>query len=106
MPDLPRLAVTRKVLAAMLGLSERKIVELEVTSMIGPTPIRFGRSVRYVVSEISRWLDAGAPDRAEWRRQNGKSVASARLVESYEPTNQGVSCDSPADSVSDGGEAP
>lgn len=59
------LAVDAAALALMLGLSERTIRKMDAAGRI-PAPVRFGRACRWPVSEIKKWLKAGAPDRRRW----------------------------------------
>jgi predicted DNA-binding transcriptional regulator AlpA len=71
---LTPLAIDAKQLGAALGLSTRKIRQLDSSGHL-PRPIRIGaRSVRWISSEIEAWLRAGAPDRCTWEvlRRNGK----------------------------------
>ena len=59
------LALSAGEFAEKLGVSERHIWRLHVIGKL-PKPIRLGKSVRWLVSEINRWLEAGAPDRKTW----------------------------------------
>ena len=59
------LALSAGELAEKLGVSERHIWRQHVTGKL-PKPIRIGKSVRWLVSEIKGWLEAGAPDRKTW----------------------------------------
>lgn len=63
------LAITLSELAELLRVSHRHLERLEAAGKIGPRPIRFGRSKRYLLDGtggIRAWLAAGAPDRREW----------------------------------------
>lgn len=64
-------AIGAKDLAHMLGVSLRHVRRLESAGRIGPEPVRLGRCVRYLTSQISAWLEAGAPDRATWLAEQG-----------------------------------
>lgn len=67
-PGAP-LAITLRELAELLHMSHRHLERLEAAGKIGPRPIRFGRSKRYLLDGtggIRAWLAAGAPDRREW----------------------------------------
>jgi predicted DNA-binding transcriptional regulator AlpA len=33
---------------------------------VGPVPLRFGKSVRWVRSELEDWIACGAPPRTQW----------------------------------------
>ena len=64
------LAVTEKLLTAkevgqMLSLSKRQIFRINSCGKI-PAPVRIGGSVRWRQSEITAWIQAGAPDRETW----------------------------------------
>lgn len=62
------LAVDAKRLAKMLGMSTRKIRQLDASGRI-PAAILIGaRSVRWRVDEIKDWLNAEAPDRESWEK--------------------------------------
>ena len=54
--------LTAKTLGQILSLSKRQIFRLNSCGKI-PAPIRIGGSVRWAESTITRWLQAGAPDR-------------------------------------------
>ncbi|MFC1792734.1 helix-turn-helix transcriptional regulator [Planctomycetota bacterium] len=54
--------LTAKQLGSLLSLSKRQIFRLNSCGEI-PAPIRIGGSVRWAESTITRWLQAGAPDR-------------------------------------------
>jgi excisionase family DNA binding protein len=59
------LALAARELAERLGVSLRKIRRMDKAGEL-PTPVRFGRSVRWPVAEVEHWLAAGAPDRKTW----------------------------------------
>ena len=59
------LLLTASDLADALSVSERHVWALNSSGRL-PRPIRFGRSVRWNVSELQDWLDAGAPERSKW----------------------------------------
>ena len=58
--------VPRNELARLLGVSPRHLARLSASGQL-PQPVRLGRSVRWSLDEIARWLQAGAPDQATWR---------------------------------------
>jgi predicted DNA-binding transcriptional regulator AlpA len=64
--DAP-LVVDAKRLARLLGCGLRTLRAWDSAGKL-PAPIRIGRCVRWRVSEIRAWLDAGAPDRETWER--------------------------------------
>ncbi|MHC4063599.1 MAG: helix-turn-helix transcriptional regulator [Planctomycetota bacterium] len=49
----------------MLGLSLRTVRTLDSAGKL-PRALKIGRSVRWHVAEIERWLAAGTPDRRAW----------------------------------------
>ena len=65
------LAVDSKGLAELLQVSERHVRNMQKDGTLGPQPLHLGRSVRYSVPEVQRWLVCGArtgrlPDRRAW----------------------------------------
>jgi len=68
------LALSAEDLAVMLGLSLRKIRRMDAAGFL-PRPVRLGRSVRWPIEEIKRWLAAGGPDRRTWEKM-GKRARS------------------------------
>ena len=58
-PRVGRLAVDRKELAALLGVSERHLRNMQHDGTFGPQPLRLGRCVRYPVDDLRRWIEAG-----------------------------------------------
>lgn len=59
------MAVDAKTAGAIFGLSERGWRRLDVTGEI-PRPKKLGRSVRWQLSELAAWIEAGCPDRETW----------------------------------------
>ena len=45
-----------------------------------PVPIQIGNRLFWKRAEITRWVDAGCPNRAEWKKYNNKSDNSGRSV--------------------------
>ena len=64
------LTVSGKKLSQQLDVSLRHVRRLDAAGKI-PKPVRIGNSVRWVVSEIDAWLQAGAPDRQSWEAMKG-----------------------------------
>jgi len=58
-------ALSAVELAKKLGVSLRHIRRLDSVGKM-PKGVRLGGAVRWLASEINEWLEAGAPDRAEW----------------------------------------
>lgn len=64
------LAMSAADMADRLGVSLRHLRRLDSAGKV-PRPIRLGRSVRWPLAEINRWMDAGAPDRQRWQAMKG-----------------------------------
>ena len=62
--------LSAKTLGQMLSLSKRQVFRLNSCGKI-PAPIRIGGSVRWVESQISEFIKAGAPDRKTWEAIKG-----------------------------------
>ncbi len=58
--------VDAKALANRLQISLRHLRRMEAGGALGPRPLRLGRSVRYSLDEVKRWINAGVPDRRAW----------------------------------------
>jgi excisionase family DNA binding protein len=58
--------LTVEQLAVYLQVSRTTVFGLLSAGRFGPRPIRLGRCLRFVRSEIDRWLAAGAPPRSDW----------------------------------------
>jgi predicted DNA-binding transcriptional regulator AlpA len=72
------LAVDARRLGRLLGLSLRTIRTMDAAGKL-PRPVRLnGHSVRWTVSEVEKWLAAGAPDRTTWEvlRKDGTTERS------------------------------
>jgi len=67
-PD--KLTVDTASLAKLLGISDSHLHTLKRSGRLGPTAIKLGRSRRYLITEIQRWLEAGAPSRTVWLARN------------------------------------
>ncbi len=61
-------------LARRLGISVRQAHRMNKAGLI-PAPLRIGACVRWHPAEIDRWLQCGAPCRAEWERQRDTKLA-------------------------------
>jgi predicted DNA-binding transcriptional regulator AlpA len=60
--------------AALLGIGLRTLRAMDASGRL-PAPVRLSRGcVRWRLSELREWIDAGAPNRAEWaaRRNAGR----------------------------------
>lgn len=65
-----------KEVGQMLGLSKRQIFRHRDSGKI-PAPVQVGGSIRWIESELNRWVLAGAPGRAKWEEMK-RSVAACR----------------------------
>ncbi len=63
--DVPRLAVSGREAAELVGLGWRTWQKLDAAGEV-PQAVTIGRSRRWIVSELERWLRAGAPLRPRW----------------------------------------
>ena len=52
--------------AKLLNISVRAMLRLAEHGKM-PQPIRLGHSVRWSVEELKAWMEAGAPNTADWR---------------------------------------
>ena len=62
------LAVDAEQAAGMLGLSRSMFYKMAESGQIGPMGRRFGKCIRYSLTELRAWEAAGMPPRHEWRR--------------------------------------
>lgn len=62
--------VSAKELAGLMGVSLRHVRRLDSAGKL-PRPIRIGGSVRWLITEVKDWLNAGAPDRKAWEAMKG-----------------------------------
>jgi predicted DNA-binding transcriptional regulator AlpA len=54
-----------KRLSRLLGIGVRTIRSMDAAGKL-PKPTRLNTRVVWIIREIRQWLEAGAPDRAEW----------------------------------------
>jgi predicted DNA-binding transcriptional regulator AlpA len=67
-PAVEPLLLSARDVAALLGVSLRTVRAMDSSGRI-PEPIRITRGcVRWKLSEVRSWINAGAPDRATWAR--------------------------------------
>jgi predicted DNA-binding transcriptional regulator AlpA len=62
--------LSAKTLGQMLSLSKRQVFRLNSCGRL-PKPVRIGGSVRWIESEISEFIKAGAPERKTWEAMKG-----------------------------------
>ena len=62
--------LTRQQAAAYLNVSLSQFGAMETGGSLGPVPLELGgpRCIRYLKSELTAWLDAGAPSRPTWQQ--------------------------------------
>lgn len=61
------LVVDAREAARLLGISRSTFMKLHSAGKV-PSPLRFGRAVRWRRAEIEAWIEAGAPSRDKWIR--------------------------------------
>lgn len=66
-PVQPPLAVNTTEAARLCSISIRHFLKLDSEGRLGPTCLRLGSSVRWNVAELAAWLNAGCPDRSQWK---------------------------------------
>ena len=66
------LALTPEQAASLLGLSRSMFFKMAESGQIGPMGRRFGRCLRYGLSELRAWVSAGMPPRHEWERLDSR----------------------------------
>ncbi len=57
--------------AALLAVSRRTVIRLDQSEQL-PAPTRWGRLVRWSVSELRAWDAAGRPPRKRWNWKGGR----------------------------------
>jgi excisionase family DNA binding protein len=57
--------------AKMLNISESHFHDMRREGLLGPEPVRLGRSVRWRRAELDAWLNAGCPNRQTWQVSRG-----------------------------------
>ncbi|MEK6675135.1 MAG: hypothetical protein AABZ47_05695 [Planctomycetota bacterium] len=66
------LAVDAKALAGLIGISVRTIRTHDAGGKL-PRGVRIGGRKVWIVDEIKRWLESGAPNRATWEAMKGSA---------------------------------
>ncbi|MBL4701842.1 MAG: helix-turn-helix domain-containing protein [Phycisphaeraceae bacterium] len=62
--------VTALKAAELLGISRAHFYRMHNAGRV-PLPIRLGGSVRWRVSELVAWVEAGMPNRQKWQSMTG-----------------------------------
>jgi predicted DNA-binding transcriptional regulator AlpA len=65
-PENMGLLIDSKALSKLLDLSQGTIYTMEKEGRM-PAAIRIGKAVRWGLEEITAWIEAGCPDRANWQ---------------------------------------
>ena len=63
----PRAWSTAAEVRQYLGISESDLYRLDRSGQC-PRPARFGRAVKWNLTELHLWIIAGKPDRSEWEQ--------------------------------------
>ena len=58
-----------KETAEFCGLSVRSIYSLMAAERFGPEVVRIGRSVKFRLTDLERWVSWGCPTREEYMRK-------------------------------------
>jgi predicted DNA-binding transcriptional regulator AlpA len=77
------LLVTHKELEELLGFSSNHIDRMVKTKRI-PPPVRVGRTTRWVVAVIERWLADGCPPVEERAEAEETGLGKSRISETQE----------------------
>jgi excisionase family DNA binding protein len=59
-------AISSKEMARRMNIGLTLLYAMRKSGKLGPRPIRFGTSVKFLCSEVESWLAAGAPPQAKW----------------------------------------
>ena len=62
-------------LSQCLRISQRQCWRMSKRGLL-PAPLRIGRCVRWRLSEISEWLQAGSPARDQWETMRAEKQAT------------------------------
>lgn len=70
-------------LSSCLRISVRQCWRMSKQGLL-PAPLKIGRCVRWRLSEISEWLQAGSPTRDQWEAMRPEKQVTAPGVEDRE----------------------
>lgn len=59
--------------AKLIGVSKSMFFKLVSAGRIGPAGVKLGRCVRFSLSELRAWGEAGMPPRHEWAARQGRN---------------------------------
>lgn len=68
--DKQSLLVDALEASKLLGVSRAHFYRMHNAGRV-PLPVRLGGSVRWRVSELAAWVDAGMPNRQKWQSMAG-----------------------------------
>lgn len=74
---LEPLAIDTKEAARLCSISERHFINLDEEGLLGPRAVRLKSSVRWVLSELREWLNAGCPNREKWDQRKAEDRSAA-----------------------------
>ena len=69
----------KKGLASALGISERKVDDLDAKRLL-PRKVRIGRSVRWRISDIETWLELDCPNRERFELEKERRCTNERVA--------------------------
>lgn len=59
--------ITQKEAAKVLRIGKTTYGIWKAQGLIGPEPLKIGRTIRYPVGEFLEWIEAGCPNRNRWQ---------------------------------------
>ncbi len=65
--------------ASLCGLKKSNFYQQLSAGVIGPLPIKLGRSVRFSRAALLTWIDAGCPPRSQWQVRQHRTQTNMRL---------------------------
>ena len=64
--------ITSREFWGLLALGKTAFNDLRQRGLVGPMPIKLGRSVRWRKAEVDQWVNEGCPPRCRWTWALGK----------------------------------
>lgn len=58
--------------AQILSISRASLYSLMAAGLLGPEPLKLGRSTRFRRAEIIDWVNSNAPNRERWQELRGQ----------------------------------
>jgi excisionase family DNA binding protein len=65
--------------AALCSISRSDFYGKLSAGIIGPEPIRLGRSIRFSRRALMEWIAAGCPPRSQWQVRKNRTQTNMRL---------------------------